>query len=100
VRKIPFGLGALQHEMNYEGVERYAEIQGWVKKVLPEKKAREKKNTVFNESKKRIIRHLNYQFPTYFYWRMIYVITTTAIYVFGYSGFLFVSRQFGSNGTI
>ncbi|MEH1909985.1 MAG: hypothetical protein V7L05_08930 [Nostoc sp.] len=39
---------------------RYAEIPAWVKKLVEEKKAREEKNSVFEESKNRIIRHLNY----------------------------------------
>ncbi|MEH2148749.1 hypothetical protein [Nostoc sp.] len=75
----------------YEGVGRHTEIQAWAKKLLAEKKAREEKNCVFAESKTRIIRHLNYQFPTYFFWRMIYVITNAAIDVFGYSWLIFVS---------
>jgi len=66
-------------------VARHAKIPAWVKKLLEEKKAREEKNSVFDESKNKIIRHLNYQFLTYFYWRMIYVITTAAIYIFGRS---------------
>ncbi|MBE8986554.1 M48 family metallopeptidase [Nostoc sp. LEGE 12450] len=35
----------------YEGVERHLEIKARVKKLLEEKKAREEKNSVFNESK-------------------------------------------------
>jgi hypothetical protein len=84
----------------YEKVGCDVEIQIRVKKLLREKKAREEKNSVFDESKIRIIRHLNYQFPTYFYWRMIYVITTAAIYNFGQSWLIFMPGQFCSNGAI
>jgi hypothetical protein len=63
-------------------------------------KTKRGKNSVFDESKTRIIRQLNYQFPTYFYWRMIYVITTASIDIFGQSWFIFVPGQFRSNGTI
>ena len=62
---------------------RHLEIKARVKKLLEEKKAREEKNSVFDESKQRIIRHLDYQFPTYFYWRMIHAITTASIDIFG-----------------
>ncbi|WP_194198691.1 hypothetical protein [Nostoc sphaeroides] len=41
-----------------------------------------------------------YQFPTYFYWRMIYAITTASIDFFGQSWLIFVSGQFRSNGAI
>lgn len=84
----------------YERVGRHTEIQARVKKLLEEKKARKEKNSVFAESKARIIRHLNYQFPTYLYWRMIYVITTASIDIFGQSWLIFVPGQFRSNGTI
>jgi hypothetical protein len=62
----------------------------YTQKATPREKSKKRKNNVFDESKNRIIRHLNYQFPTYFYWRMIYVITTVALDIFGQSWLIFV----------